>query len=153
MTRKQAWDRKLNQGRERIFQVRNIYNDVTFIDEFLTEEFAEEQKLFTYAYDRNTGQYVITDRDYKKVKEKLLFQIANRGLPYILVKNGNFENRGELYLSHRHEGMDLRVDHAKDTLKNIQRLWTRPVHLETVVQGRHKVLSFDGEKHAERLLT
>ena len=152
ITKKRSWNRNLGLGREKIRQVRKIYNDVTFIDEFFNEEFCEEQKLFTYNFDRNTGQYVIADRDFRKIKEKLLFQISNRGLPYIFVEDGNHENRGELYLSHRHEGLDLRVDHAKDTLKNIQMLWTRPVHIETVVQGRRKVLTYDGEKHSEKLL-
>ncbi|MCZ6601954.1 MAG: SpoVR family protein, partial [Planctomycetota bacterium] len=152
IAQKRIWNRDLNQGREKIMQVRKIYNDVTFIDEFFTEEFCEEQNLFTYSFDRNSGQYVIADRDFKKVKEKLLFQIANQGLPYIFVENGNYENRGELYLSHRHEGMDLRIDHAKDTLANIQKVWSRPVHLETIVQGRRRVLTHDGEKHSERLI-
>jgi stage V sporulation protein R len=152
MARKRSWDRKLNRGREKIFEVRKIHNDVTFIDEFLTEEFCEDQKLFTYAFDRNTGKYVIADRDYRKVKEKLLLSIANRGLPYIYVTDGNHENRGELYLSHRHEGQDLRLDHARDCLQNLARIWTRPVHLETIIQGRAKILSHDGEKHSERLV-
>ena len=33
------WDRKLGLGREKIFEVRKIYNDVTFIDTFLTDDF------------------------------------------------------------------------------------------------------------------
>ena len=152
MVKKKSWNQHLNKGREKIMQIRRIYNDVTFIDEFFTEEFCRDQKLFNYNFDRNTGRYVIADRDFKKIKERLLCQIANRGLPYIYVEDGNYENRAELYLSHRHEGMDLRVDHARDTLENIQRIWSRPVHLETNVQGRRKILTYDGEKHTERLI-
>ena len=37
------WHRPTNQGRAKVFEVRRIYNDVTFIDEFVTREFAEEQ--------------------------------------------------------------------------------------------------------------
>ncbi|MGE5049648.1 MAG: SpoVR family protein, partial [Deltaproteobacteria bacterium] len=33
---RRAWDRKLGLGRQKIFEVRKHYNDVTFIDEFLT---------------------------------------------------------------------------------------------------------------------
>ena len=152
MAKKRVWNRNLGLGPEKIMQVRRIYNDVTFIDEFFTEEFCKDQKLFTYNFDRNSGEYVIGDREFKKIKEKLLFGIANRGLPYVYVEDANYENRGELYLSHRHEGLDLRVDHAKDTLVNLQRIWSRPVHLETVVQGRRKILTHDGEKHSERLI-
>ncbi|HLV66753.1 MAG TPA: SpoVR family protein, partial [Polyangiaceae bacterium] len=43
---KKNWDLRLGLGREKIFEVRALYTDVTFIDEFLTEEFAIEHKLF-----------------------------------------------------------------------------------------------------------
>lgn len=29
-------------------------------------------------------------------------------------------NRGELLLAHRHEGMDLRIGYARDTLENLE---------------------------------
>ncbi|MEZ4662581.1 MAG: SpoVR family protein [Caldilineaceae bacterium] len=32
------WDRQLGLGREKIFEVRRIYNDIGFIDEFLTRD-------------------------------------------------------------------------------------------------------------------
>jgi len=68
------------------------------------------------------------------------------------VTDGNFENRGELLLDHRHEGIDLRIDYAKDTLKNLFAIWTRPVHLRTLVEGKGKLFTYDGEKHVERKL-
>ena len=37
MAEKHNWDTKAGLGREKIFQIRRDYNDVTFIDEFLTE--------------------------------------------------------------------------------------------------------------------
>ena len=37
-------------------------------------------------------------------------------------------------------------------LKNLHRLWTRPVHLETEVEKRPKLLSFNGKKHSEKSL-
>jgi len=43
------WDTKLMQGREKIFEVRRIYNDITFIDDFLTKEFCIQHKLFVYS--------------------------------------------------------------------------------------------------------
>ena len=55
-------------------------------------------------------------REFKKVKDKLLFRLTNFGQPFIYVEDGNFENRGELLLKHKHEGVDLKIDHARDTL-------------------------------------
>lgn len=152
LSERKRWDRKLGLGRQKIFEVRRIYNDLTFIDEFLTEDFAIEQKMFTFEYNKQAGEYVIASREFKAVKEKLLFQLTNWGNPFIRVENANYENRGELYLFHKHEGLDLKLDHAKDTLRNVQRIWNRPVHIETVVDKRRKVLTYDGRKHSERAI-
>jgi stage V sporulation protein R len=142
---KRSWDKKLGLGREKIFEVRRLYNDITFIDEFLTEDFCREHGLFTYAYNRSTSMYEIESRDFKKIKEKLLFLLTNCGRPIIEVVDGNYMNRGEIYLVHRHEGVDLKLDWAKDVLNQIGKIWTRPVHLETVVQGKVRVFTADGE--------
>jgi stage V sporulation protein R len=150
IARKHRWDRGLGLGRKKIFDVRRIYNDITFIDEFLTEEFCKEQKLFVYEFDPRKGEWFITSRNFDKIKQKLLFTMANAGQPIIYVEDGNYENRGELLLRHSHEGVDLKLDYAKDTLKNIQKIWTRPVHLETVIDKKKKHLSYDGKKHHEK---
>jgi stage V sporulation protein R len=147
---KRRWNKELGLGREKIFEVRKIYNDVSFIDTFLTQEFCEEHKLFTYGFDPTTNRYVILDRDHQRVKEKLLFQLTNFGDPLIHVVESNYENRGELYLVHKHEGIDLRVDYAKDVLIHLHKVWSRPVHIETIVQGEPKILSFDGKDHEEK---
>jgi stage V sporulation protein R len=145
MEEKRNWNRKPGLGREKIFQVRRFYNDVTFIDEFLTEDFCREHGLFTYNYNRSTGMYEIESRDFKKIKEKLLFLLTNCGRPIIEVIDGNYMNRGELYLVHNHEGVDLKLDWAKDVLNQLSRIWTRPVHLETSVQAKVRVFTADGE--------
>ena len=147
---KKSWDKKLGLGRQKIFEVRKIHNDVTFIDTFMTEEFCRDQKLFAYKFDADQNAYVISDRNFKQVKAQLLFSLTNFGQPLIYVREGNYANRGELYLEHRHEGIDLKMDYAKATLENIHRIWSRPVHLDTILEGRGKLLKYDGEKHTER---
>jgi stage V sporulation protein R len=141
---KRGWDKELGLGREKLFEVRRLYNDVTFIDEFLTPEFVIDQKLFSFQYNSQTNFYEIASREFKAVKEKLLFQLTNFGQPFIYVEDGNYKNRGELYLRHRHEGVDLKQDYARDTLRNLHRIWTRPVHVETVVDEKPQLISFDG---------
>jgi stage V sporulation protein R len=144
---KRTWDTGLGQGREKIFEVRRIYNDVTFVDEFLTPGFCERQKLFTYDFNPKTGRREISGRNFGEIKERLLRGLANGGQPVVEVQDGNFNNRGELVLDHRHDGADLQVGWAMETLTHLHRLWTRPVHIETMVEGRSRRLSFDGEKH------
>lgn len=147
---KRRWDKKLGLGKQKIFEVRKLHNDVTFIDSFFNEEFCEQQKLFTYAFNRRTGQYEIVDRDWRKVKQQLLFGLTNFGQPIIRIEDANFENRGELLLSHQHEGIDLEYDKASDTLRNIHVIWRRPVHIYTKYSSQPKLLSFDGKEVSEK---
>ncbi len=147
---RRRWDKKVGLGRAKIFEVRQHYNDVTFIDEFLTAEFCLEQKLFSFGFNDKHQRWEILSREFKKVKDKLLHQLTNFGQPVIAVDDGNFENRGELLLVHRHDGVDLKLDYARDTLKNLQSLWRRPVNLATKVEGRGVLFRFDGKDHAEK---
>ncbi len=147
---KRQWDREAGLGRQKLFEVRRFHNDVTFIDEFLTPEFALEEKLFTFQYNRDTDLYEIASREFDEIKKKLLYRLTNFGQPFISVEDANYGNRGELYLRHRHESIDLRLDYARDTLRNLHKIWTRPVHLETVIDEKKRLLSFDGRDYGER---
>jgi stage V sporulation protein R len=137
---RRQWDKQLGLGRQKVFEVRRIYNDIGFIDEFLTEDFAREQKLFTFAYNDEEGQYEIASRKFQAIKHQLLFQLTNFGQPIIEVVDGNHGNRGELYLRHCHEGIDLDVPFARDTLRNLYTVWGRPVHIETHAEGEGRIL-------------
>lgn len=148
--KKRTWDRGLGLGRQKIYEVRRVHNDITFIDTFLTPEFCVQNNFFTYAWQEQAGQYFIESRDFQKIKERLLFGLTNFGKPWIYVVDGNFRNRGELLLKHQHAGMDLKLDHAAETLRNIQSLWGRPAHLSTIVDGKPTTLSFDGTEHTTR---
>ena len=149
---KARWDKQLGLGREKIFEVRRVYNDIGFIDTFLTEDFCRENKLFSYRYNERRNEYEIESREFQKIKTRLLFGLTNFGYPYITVQDANYQNRGELYLKHRHEGVDMRMDQAKDTLENVNKLWSRPIHVETVVEGVPRLLTFDGSEHRIRKL-
>lgn len=140
------WDKKLGIGREKIFEVRKIYNDVTFIDEYLTEEFCVANKLFVYKFNKRTNQFEIDTRDFKAIKAKLLFQMTNFGQPIIKAVDANFENRGELLLSHLWEGIDMQPEYLNETIKNVFALWGRPVNLATVMDNEGLLFRFDGEK-------
>jgi stage V sporulation protein R len=145
---RQKWDRQLGLGRQKIFEVRKIHNDITFIDTFLTPEFCIRYNLFTYAWQEQYGQYFIESRDFSQIKERLLAGLTNFGKPWIYVTDGNYRNRGELLLRHRHQGVDLSQKEAKDVLVNLQRIWSRPVHVQTIVDDKPTLLSFDGAQHS-----
>jgi stage V sporulation protein R len=150
LEKRRTWDKKLGLGRQKIFEVRRVHNDITFIDTFLTPDFCRQHKMFSFAFQDQTGQYVIESREFQKIKQRLLFSLTNFGKPWIYVIDGNFRNRGELLLRHEHNGIDLRQDWAKDVLANLQYIWTRPVHVETVVEGKPTLMSFDGQEHSSK---
>jgi stage V sporulation protein R len=147
---KRNWDRRLGLGRRKIFEVRKLYNDITFIDEFFTLEFCLEQKFYTFNFNERSGSWEIASREFKKVKDTLLRALTNRGQPFIYVEDGNFENKGELLLKHAHEGIDLDMAQAKDTLQNLFRVWTRPVSVLTKVEGKGKLLRFDRDGYSDK---
>jgi len=137
-------------GREKIYQVRALYNDVTFLDEFLTAEFMEEQKLYHYRQDPATGRMVVVSRDFDKIKKQLLFMLTNHAQPYIYVMDGNYRNRGELYLAHRHSGADIDIKYAMETLRKLFKVWKRPVHLNARIDDEPILFSFDGEQSSQQ---
>jgi len=150
LVERKNWDRRLGLGREKIFEVRKHCNDVTFIDNYLTEDFCRREKLFLYDYNPKTGMYQISDRDFNKVKQRFLFQLTNLGQPIIQVVDANYRNKGELLLKHEYESIELKHDYARETLRNIQRVWGRPVAILTVVDEKHRILSFNGEEFEEK---
>ncbi len=146
---RRTWDKKLGQGREKIFEVRRLYNDLTFIDTFLTEDFCRRNKLFSFGFNKRSGDYEIESREFKKVKQQLLSQLTNFGQPVIEVVDANFRNRGELLMKHQFDGAELRADYAQKVLRNLAKLWGRPVSLETVVEEKPVRIHLEGDQFKE----
>lgn len=143
---KRDWNTETGLGREKIFEVRKIHNDLTFIDEFLTLDFCRRHKMFSFGYNDDSGYYEIESRRFEEVKQQLLFNLTNVGRPLIYVLDGNYKNRGELFLEHRYSGTELKLSYANETLKSLHRLWNRPVHIQTVINDLVTIISFDGSE-------
>ena len=149
MTERNNWDKQLGLGQEKIFTVRRIHCDATFLDEFLTPEFCERHQLFVSKQDAKSKRTTVSSRDFNEVKQALLLQFTNGGRPVIDLVDANFGNRSELCLVHRHSGVDLRWDWAKEVLLQMTHLWKRPVRLETRRGNRFVRLGHDGENVTE----
>ena len=149
MAARARWNRDTGIGRKKIFEVRRLHSDATFLDEFLTEEFCREQKLFTTEPHKKTGRPMVASRRFAEVKQSLLFHFTNGGRPVIELIDANFCNRKELLLVHKHVGVDLRLDWARDVLSSMAQVWRRPVHLETQIGGKATRLGHDGEQPSE----
>ena len=127
-------DAEYTTGWEKMREVRESHNDVTFLDSYLTQEFVTNNRYFTYEFSQTTGDYRVASTDYEDVKKKLMLQFTNFGKPTVAVYDGNYNNRNELLLGHHYNGVMLDVQQAKRTLERVFDLWGRPVNLKTIVK-------------------
>jgi stage V sporulation protein R len=66
-----------------------------------------------------------------------------------MVEDGDYKGKRELYLKHAYEEIELDKEYREKTVEHIFYLWDRPVHLESVLDGKMVVFSFDGKTHSE----
>lgn len=136
------------QGREKIFEVREIDNDVSFLRNYLTEELCEELDLFVYELVEEED-WTITEKRWERVRDQLVANMTNFGFPYLQVESGDYNGNRELYLKHSYEGTELDLRYARKALEHVYTLWGRAVHLETIVDGDSTVMHYNGEEHLE----
>jgi stage V sporulation protein R len=144
------WGRVPNQGRKKIFEVRELDSDISFIRNYLTKDLVNELDL--YVFGRKGNEWSITDKNWESVRDQLVTSRINGGHPVILVKDGDYLRNGELYLIHQYEGIELDVKYLEKTLPHVYALWDRNVHLETVIDGRRSLFSYNGKKCTRRYL-
>jgi len=146
---KEAWDRGLGEGRQKIFEIRRSYSDRFFIEHFLTEDLVDELQLFLYEGRQEGGEikYLISERDWRQVKRLLVSHLSTFDIPAITVQDGDYKGKRELFLKHAYEGIELDPEYREKTMEHIFYLWDRPVHLETEVDGKKEIFTFDGQRY------
>ena len=119
-------------GREKLFEVRALERDASFIRKYLTKDLCEELNLFQY--DKRSFDYVIEEVSdefgWKEIRDNLSFTSGIGSIPYIRVIDLNSKNN-VLTLEHVFDGREFEIVYAKETLKYLQRLWQYPVRLIT----------------------
>jgi len=95
---------------------------------------------------------VVVEKDWQKIRDMLVASMTNFGVPYIVVEDGDYRRNRELYLRHCYEGQELDIKYAERTMQAIYDLWNRPVHVETVVDDRKLLLTFDGQRNSQTYL-
>lgn len=136
--------RKKGQGREKIFEVREIENDVSFLRNYMTEDVMRHLDLYVFAEAQDAWR--ITTKDVEKVRDVLIRARTNGGYPTIVVRDGDFARRGELLLVHIYDGAELDMRYIEKTLPYVYRLWGRPVHIETVLNEAMTRFSYSGDE-------
>ncbi|WP_078060836.1 SpoVR family protein [Desulfotomaculum copahuensis] len=147
---RKKYGRPGGEGRQKIFEVRETENDISFLRNYLTRELIEEMDL--YLYKKVGYDWKVSDKEWEKVRDGIVAGLTNGGFPCIVVEDGDFNKRGELYLRHCYEGIELDVFYLERTLPYVYRLWGRPVHLETVVDNKKVLFTYNGEKNSKKFL-
>ena len=142
--------RKSGMGRQKIFEVRELDNDVSFLRNYLTEDLIRDLDL--YLYKKEGDEWVIVEKNWQKVRDGIVHSMTNFGSPYLVVENGDYRGNRELYIKHLFEGQELDLNYAEKTLQYVYTMWGRPVHLETVYENKRILLTYDGERNSKSTL-
>ncbi|MEJ7615507.1 MAG: SpoVR family protein [Pyrinomonadaceae bacterium] len=145
---REKFGRRGGEGRAKIFEVRELENDVSFLRNYLTEELCEELDLYVYELV-DDEEWTVTEKRWERVRDQLVANMTNFGFPYIMVADGDYNGNRELYLKHAYEGSELDGNYARKVLEYVFTLWGRPVHLETLVDQERVVMHYNGEEHDE----
>jgi len=147
---KEKYGRTGGEGRQKIFEVRSEENDISFLRNYLTRDIVENLDL--YLYKKIGHDWKVTDKNWEIIRDGLVNSLINCGYPHIVVGDGDFAKRGELFLKHNFEGTELDIHYLENTLPHVYTLWGRPVHLETILNSKPILFSYNGEKVSKKLM-
>src|SRR3989344_2911083 len=142
------WDTKTMKGMDKIFMVREVERDSSFLRRFLTEDLVRELKLFEYQFKGNDRvvSRVADEDNWQAIKNTLIQNVGTGTIPVIKVEDADYNGSRTPFLKHAHDGRDLQLEYAENTLKYVQRLWGHKVVLETTVNEKPMLLCFADDK-------
>ncbi|MCY6483120.1 SpoVR family protein [Clostridium aestuarii] len=124
-------------GEEKIFEVRLLERDNSFIRKYLTKELCNELNLFEYA--KQGGYYVIEEvsdeEGWKEIRNNLSNSCGMGMIPYIRVVDISKTDK-TLTLEHVYDGRELDATYAKETLRYLVDLWKHKVVIKTTLKDK-----------------
>ncbi|NOV83092.1 spore cortex formation protein SpoVR/YcgB (stage V sporulation) [Clostridium saccharobutylicum] len=135
-------------GKEKIFEVREVERDSSFLRRYLTKELCEELNLFQY--NKRTFDTVIEEisdeTGWKTIRDTLSYTAGMGSIPYVRVIDLNKKDY-TLTLENLFDGRSLELSYAKETLKYVQELWGHNVRLITKGNdGQEVIMTCNQEK-------
>lgn len=130
---------KAKAARQKLFQIREVDRDVSFLRQYLDEELMRRLDIFEYGPNPKGDLVVnkVSDEDnWQAVKQTLLRQVGMGGVPIIKATDINVKRGHTLKLLHEQGERELDPEHARHSLNHLFDLWRRPVELETKVDGK-----------------
>ncbi len=140
-------DLKNRYGMEKIFEVREVERDQSFLLRYLTYDLCNELNLFEYKKSGN--EYIVSEvsdeEGWKQTRNSLALSVGLGGMPTIriteMVKKDNM-----IVLEHEYDGRELELNYAYETIKYFVELWGGKVILTTFLEGTKKVITCDENK-------
>jgi stage V sporulation protein R len=130
-------------GREKMFEVREIESDISFLRNYLTKDLVMREDM--YLFQKQGKDYKIVDKAWENVRDQLVSMRVNGGFPYLTVTDGDYMKNGELYIKHGYEGIELDIKYLEKVMPYIHQLWGRSIHMETVIEGKNMLYTYDGK--------
>jgi stage V sporulation protein R len=137
-------------GREKMFEVREVESDISFIRNYLTKDLVMREDM--YLFQKQGRDYKIVDKEWEAVRDQLVSMRVNGGFPYITVNDGDYLKNNELYLKHWYEDIELDLKYLEKVLPYLYQLWGRPVHMESVLEDKPVLFSYDGKSVSRKYL-
>jgi stage V sporulation protein R len=134
---------KPGSGREKMFEVREIESDISFLRNYLTKDLVMREDM--YLFQKQGKEYKVVDKQWEHIRDQLVGMRVNGGFPYLTVTDGDYLKNGELYIKHWYEGIELDLKYLEKVLPYVYQLWGRPTHMETVIEGRNMLFTYDGK--------
>ncbi|MBI2986870.1 MAG: SpoVR family protein, partial [Deltaproteobacteria bacterium] len=139
---------KKKSGMEKVFEVREVERDGSFLRRYLTEELIRDLNLFEY--QSRGGEKVISrvadEENWREIKETLIRNAGMGTVPQIKIEDADYNSNRSLFLKHYHDGRDLQLEYAEKTLQYLHQLWKREVVLETAINEKKSLLCFSDDK-------
>ncbi|MDP4182230.1 MAG: SpoVR family protein [Bacillota bacterium] len=131
----------------KIFEIREIERDQSFLRRYLNNELCVEMNLFEY--QKKGNDYIISevaDEDgWKKIRDSLAGSVGMAGIPVIKVLE-LVQKDNTLVLEHFFDGRELELSYAYETLKHVVDLWDGKVILLTMLDDKRKMIMCDENK-------
>jgi len=126
------WEKIVERdGLEAARRIMREDDDFSFVRNYLDVDMAEELQLFRFKAESN-GRIEVVEDDLHELHDALLAPKYNFGAPSVAAKHIRVDGTLELLHDHKTDGRGLDVERGKKVLEYIQRVWRRPVILQTV---------------------
>lgn len=140
-------DLEKKNGVDKIFEVRAIERDESFIRRYLTKELCEELNLFQYV--KKEKKYIIDEisdeEGWRNIRNTLSSDCGIGNIPLIQVVHMSRLDK-TLTMKHVFDGRELNIQYAIETLKHIVSLWRHRVILNTCIDGKEMNIFCDENK-------